>query len=63
MGSGDKGARFGVPSLGEFNGEELLIPDLGDCIHLSTRVNLGTHSHGAILHWLHQVSIEGYLTI
>ena len=51
MGSGDKGAGFGEPGLSELMAEELPIPAQGDCVHLSTRVDLYCHDLGAILHW------------
>ena len=49
MGSGDKGAGFGRPGLSELMEEELPIPAQGDCVHLSTRVNLDCHGLGAVL--------------
>ena len=51
MAHGDKGAGFGVPSLSELMGEELLIPVQGNCVHLSTRPDLDSHGLGAILCW------------
>ena len=49
VGSKDKGARFGVPGLNHFVGEELPIPAQEYCVHPSTRVNLHDHGLGPIL--------------
>ena len=51
MGSGHRGAGFGVPGLSQVMGKELLILAQGDCIHLSLKVNLNDHGLGSILCW------------
>ena len=49
MGGGGKVARFRVPGLTDFIGEEFLIPTQQYCAHLSTRVNLYHHRLDPIL--------------
>ena len=50
MGCRGEGARFGMPQLNNFVGEELLLLAQGDCVYLSTWVYLhGHHIHTILL--------------
>ena len=58
MGCRVEGARFGVPGLGDFMGEQLPVPAEGHCVYLSTRVNFNGHHLHVILCGELQVSVE-----
>ena len=53
-----KGARLGKPGLTDIVGERLLLLAKGDCVDLSSRVNLHGHLMSAILHGKLEPGVE-----
>ena len=63
MGCGRQGIGLGEPGVIYLVGKKFAVPDQGDCVDLSTRINLDSHQLSAIVGGKLKSGIKGYLAI